>query len=220
VILAIDTATRVVSLALADHRSVLAEHTWHTANNHTVEVAPAIEQILSGATVEVRQLTAIAVAIGPGSFTGVRIGLGLAKGLALAHDKPLIGVRTLDIIARGVPLFDGRLIAVIQAGRGRVIWATYLSGPQGWETAEAGSVGTWEEMAAQANDGDHVIGEIDQVGIDHLRRYRVEVGSPEQNVRRAAWLAEIGWERWRQGRVDDPATLAPIYARQPTSGNG
>lgn len=219
-ILAIDTATRAVSLALADEWAVLAEHTWHTANNHTVEVAPAVERMLSEANVLVEQLKAIAVAIGPGSFTGVRIGLGLAKGLALAHEKPLIGVKTLDIIARGVPTFDGSLMVVIQAGRGRVIWSRYDVRAEGWESTAAGKISTWEDVVAHAQGGDVVVGEVDQAGLDLLGRHRIKVGSQEQNVRRAAWLARIGWERWKAGRVDEAARLAPIYAQQPTSGNG
>jgi tRNA threonylcarbamoyladenosine biosynthesis protein TsaB len=218
VILAIDTATRVVSLALTNEQSVLAEATWHTANNHTIELAPAIERLLGNAGVLAAQLTAIAVAIGPGSFTGVRIGLGLAKGLAFANNQPLIGVRTLDIVAKGVPLFAGGLIAVIQAGRGRVIWTRYTTSPNGWESADSGTLADWKQVIAQASEGDYVIGEVDPVGIEHLRQRQIAFGTPAQNVRRAAWLAEIGWARWKQGVTDETAMLTPIYAHRPGSG--
>lgn len=219
-ILAIDTATRFVSLALADERSVLAEHTWRTADNQTVEVPPAVEQMLRRANVSAAQLSAIAVAIGPGSFTGVRIGLGLAKGIALAHDVPLIGVKTLDIIARGVPIFEGGLITVIQAGRGRVIWSVYVNGSHGWATDVSGTVGAWEDVVAHAYPGDCIVGEIDFDEINRVRRSRIDIGSPEQNVRRATCLARIGGERLSRGLVDDAATLAPVYAQQPISGDG
>ena len=213
-ILAIDTATRMIGLALATEQAIVAEAMWHTRNNHTIELAPAIERMLAGPGISVNALTAIAVAIGPGSFTGVRTGLGVAKGLSLAArpNLPLIGVPTLDIVARALP--QGRVIAVLQAGRGRVVWAQYVDG----QAASPAALGNWEEVAAHADGGETVIGEIDPAGFEALSRDRIKTGSLLQNVRRAACLAEIGWERWRQGATDDAATLAPIYIHQPASG--
>lgn len=218
-ILAIDTATRSISLALADERTLLAEFTWQSENNHTTELAPAVERMLTGAAVTPKDLTAVAVAIGPGSFTGVRIGLGFAKGLALARDGlPLIGVRTLDIVVRALPLDEGEAIAVIQAGRGRAVWAKYEVRDWKWEAADDGVVGTWDDVAKLATVRSVVVGEIDPAGMHVLQRNRVRVASSEQNVRRASRLVEIGWERWRRGEIDSAAILMPVYAHQPTSG--
>src|SRR5574337_659396 len=219
VILAIDTATRFISLALAHEHAIVAETSWQSENNHTVELAPAVERVLSGAGARLKDLTALAVAIGPGSFTGVRIGLGLAKGMALAGALPLIGVKTLDITVRGLPpLSGGRAIAVIQAGRSRVVWARYTVRAMSWEAADDGAVGTWDEVSGAATDEAVVVGEIDSIGWEVLRRNKVRTASPSQNVRRAGRLAEIGWERWRRGELDSAATLMPVYAHPPTSG--
>ena len=84
-ILAIDTATRWAGLALHDGTAVIAEHGWRCLNNHTIEMTPAIDDMLKQAGVEPADLSGIAVAIGPGSYTGLRVGLALAKGLALAN---------------------------------------------------------------------------------------------------------------------------------------
>ncbi len=204
----------MIGLALATEQAIVAEATWRTRNNHTIELAPAIERLLAAQGIAANALTAIAVAVGPGSFTGVRIGLGVAKGLSLAAtpNLPLIGVPTLDIVARALP--QGKLIAVIQAGRGRVIWAQYVDG----QAASQAALGNWEEVAAHADGGETVIGEIDPAGVEVLSHHQIKTGSLSQNVRRAACLAEIGWERWRQGATDDAATLAPIYVHQPASG--
>ncbi|MBI3244029.1 MAG: tRNA (adenosine(37)-N6)-threonylcarbamoyltransferase complex dimerization subunit type 1 TsaB [Chloroflexi bacterium] len=211
-ILAIDTATRNISLALASEGAIVAEATWHTQNNHTVELAPALERMLTAQNVSAKDLTAVAVAIGPGSFTGVRIGLGLAKGLALANNLPLIGVPTLDVLARALP--GENLIAAIQAGRRRVIWAKYENG----RAASPTVLGTWDDVAIHASGGETVVGEIDPDGLEVLSRHQIKIGSLSQNVRRAACLAEIAWERWHDGATDDAAILAPIYAHQPASG--
>ncbi|HRE29770.1 MAG TPA: tRNA (adenosine(37)-N6)-threonylcarbamoyltransferase complex dimerization subunit type 1 TsaB, partial [Anaerolineales bacterium] len=82
-ILAIDTATRVISLALHRGDRLVAEHTWRTENVHTVELAPQVAVLLAQARVNPPELDALAVCLGPGSYTGVRIGLAYAKGLAL-----------------------------------------------------------------------------------------------------------------------------------------
>ncbi len=217
VILALDTATRAISLALAAEHTVLAEATWLTRNNHTVELAPAVERMLAEAGLATRDLTAIAVAIGPGSFTGVRIGLAFAKGLALAQGKPLIGVPTLDVAVRALPA-TGQAIAVIPAGRGRVVWARYEAAANGWQAVTTPVVADWAEVAAQVKSGLCVVGEMDAAGMGALRGAGAIIATPAQNVRRAAHLAEIAWGRWRRGEADDAATLVPVYAASPASG--
>ncbi|NLX43424.1 MAG: tRNA (adenosine(37)-N6)-threonylcarbamoyltransferase complex dimerization subunit type 1 TsaB, partial [Chloroflexi bacterium] len=98
-ILAIDTATRTASIALYDASGILAEETWHSQNRHSVELMPAIQRLAERQGVKLGDLSAVAVALGPGSFTGLRIGLSAAKGLCLALDIPLIGIPTLMIAA-------------------------------------------------------------------------------------------------------------------------
>jgi len=96
VLLAIDTSTRTVGIALYDGAQVLHETVWTSLDHHTVELAPAVAQALSKSGLTPESLEAIAVATGPGSFTGLRIGLAMTKGLSLAHKIPIIGVPTLD----------------------------------------------------------------------------------------------------------------------------
>ena len=120
-LLAIDTATRCASIALYDGTRVLSEESWRTANYHTVELMPAIVRMVERQQLSVEALTAVGVSLGPGSFTGLRIGLGAAKGLALAREIPLLGLPTLKTVA--YPHFDwrrGAICAVVEAGRGRL----------------------------------------------------------------------------------------------------
>src|SRR5947207_262118 len=124
-LLAIDTATRTLSLALHDGMTVVAESSWRTSDHHTVELAPQTALLLRRAGLTPDQLPGIAVALGPGSYTGLRIGLGLAKGLALAHDLPLIGVPTFEILMRAQPAREEKVAAILQAGRRRILVAGY-----------------------------------------------------------------------------------------------
>ncbi len=220
-LLAIDTATRQVSLALHDGLNVAAEISWRTGDYHTVELAPQTALLLRRAGVEPGRLDGIAVAIGPGSYTALRIGLALAKGLALAHHLPLCGVSTFDILMRAQPPWEGSAFAVLQAGRRRILAAPYRWQPAGWKPEGEARVMEWamlaDMLAAEALAPVYVCGEIDEAGHDALRRLkgRVKVASAAQSLRRAGYLAEIGWERLRQQQVDSPATLAPVYAGQP-----
>src|SRR5258706_6025798 len=104
-LLAIDTATAVISMALHDGISLVAEVTWLAAGHHTQVLPPMLHAMLERAKVAPRQLIAIALALGPGSYTGLRIGMSFAKGIALACDPPipLIGVPTLDILVAAQP---------------------------------------------------------------------------------------------------------------------
>ncbi|MDX1414745.1 MAG: tRNA (adenosine(37)-N6)-threonylcarbamoyltransferase complex dimerization subunit type 1 TsaB, partial [Candidatus Promineifilaceae bacterium] len=98
-ILALDTATRWTGLALHDGKRIIAEQGWSSKYTQTVELTPAVARLLATADFQVADLQAIAVAIGPGSYTSLRVGLAVAKGLSMAHQIPLIGVPTLDIIS-------------------------------------------------------------------------------------------------------------------------
>ena len=105
-LLAIDTASRLMSAALLDEGGLLAEQTIFSNNQHTVQLTEMIRQLLAQLERPIHDLRVLAVAQGPGSFTGLRVGFGVAKGLASACGLPLIAVPTLDIIAAGTPCFD------------------------------------------------------------------------------------------------------------------
>ncbi len=214
-LLALDTATRSISLALHDGQSVLAEHTWRTADHHTVELAPTAALLLRRAGVEPRQLSGLAVALGPGSYTGLRIGLGFAKGLALAHNTPLVGVPTFEILLRAIEPRAEDVLAVLPAGRGRVSAAQYRWQNE-WVARGPIRLVDWDTLAADITEPTFVCGEVDEAGRAALREHKalVTLASPAQSLRRAGYLAEIGWERLRHSTIAASA-LAPIYGGSP-----
>lgn len=216
-ILAIDTATRSVGLALRDDHEIIAETTWRTSNHHTAELGPAIDELLKRAGVAPADLTAIAVATGPGSFTGLRIGMAAAKGLALSAGGriPLVGVQTLDIVAAGQPHPDGidRLCAIVQAGRGRVSAGMYGWSGAAWASPGEPFLATWEDLINRLEGLTLVGGEIDPAGREALAAAagRAVIVNPAGCLRRAGYLAEIAAARLAEGLADNPATLAPTY---------
>jgi tRNA threonylcarbamoyladenosine biosynthesis protein TsaB len=218
-LLAIDTATKVMSIALHDGRAVLAEHTWHTANNHTVELAPAVYDMLEQCDVGVARLTALAVSIGPGSYSGLRVGVAMAKGLASARSLPLIGVSSLDTIAAGQPHYQGGLVVVVQAGRGRVTVGRYQWRKGRWSHRGEPTLMDWETLIASIDGTAYLAGEVDEQG--HLalaeaaeQHVPVTLLPAAFRLRRAGFLAEEAWERLNTGKDRfDAASVAPIYIK-------
>lgn len=141
-ILAIDTATEACSVALLNEDRLLA-HFELCAREHTQRILPLVQQILQEGGVVLKDLDALAFGRGPGSFTGVRIGIGIAQGLSLGANVPLIGVSTLKTMAQSAWRLHGarRVLAAIDARMGEVYWAEYQRDEQGnWQGEETEAV--------------------------------------------------------------------------------
>ncbi len=213
VILALDTSTRAVGLALFDGAQIINESTWLSHDHHTVELAPAVDQALHKSNLTAKDLGAVAVALGPGSFTGLRIGLALAKGLSIVRFIPIIGIQSLDILAAGQPGIEIPMAAILKAGRGRFAVGWYQFIDNAWASTKEIEVLTTESLAEKISIPTLVAGELSQVERDYLTRHQplAKLASPSQCIRRPAILAELGWKKWKLGLVDDPENLAPVY---------
>ncbi len=224
-LLAIDTATRNASIALYNEEGVQAEMTWRSRENHTVELMLQIVRVLELARVAKSEMKAVGVALGPGSFTGLRVGMSVAKGLAFGAHAPLLGIPTLDALALAHSLQPLPIWAVLAAGRGRYSTARYA--------AHGGAIQRISDYAlvnvagladlASASDGgeskgaDRMLfcGEIDQALAKFLSARlggRAVLTPPAMSLRRAGYLAELAWARFTRGEADNTASLAPMYA--------
>lgn len=219
-LLAIDTATNVSTLALHDGHALLGEETWRSpANTHAVELAPAIQRLLARCGTKMSDLTALAVCSGPGSYTGLRIGVSLAKGIASARHLPLVGIASLDVLALGHPQATGGLVTVIQAGRGRVIAGAYQWRKGRWKARNEPLLMTWEMLIATIDGPATITGEIDREGYAalvaaHGDGVPVTIASAALRIRRAGFMAEEAWSRLKGHEDDFPATrLVPIYVK-------
>src|SRR6185437_8718611 len=96
-LLALDTSTRQASVALCSEERLYGEHTWQTGNNHSVEMLEHVQRLLAEGGLALSALDGLVVALGPGSFNGVRVAVATAKTLAFALGKPLVGISTLEI---------------------------------------------------------------------------------------------------------------------------
>jgi len=169
-------------------------------------------------------ISGVAVSLGPGSFTGLRIGLSLAKGLCLALQVPLIGVPTLQVTAYAAGDPGCPILAIAKAGRGRICVGKFaysdgLPEMQGDITLHRAT-----EWSPDLADYVLITGEIDPALADRLAAIpgaeRLSIVSPAGTVRRAGFLAELAWDRFQNGESDDLDTLEPLYTLQPLSGQG
>jgi tRNA threonylcarbamoyladenosine biosynthesis protein TsaB len=218
-LLAIDTATQLMSLALHDAHNVLIEQTWNSGNNHGVELATAVSEMLSRANATITDLTAVAVCVGPGTYTGLRIGVSFAKAVASARELPLIGLTTMDILAAGQPQTTGGLVTVIQAGRGRIIAATYQWRKGHWVERNEFRLMDWATLIESIDGPASVTGEIDEEGHAALNEAKdkgvtLTIVPAGHRLRRAGFLAQEALAKLEaEPGKHPPAAVVPVYVK-------
>ncbi len=212
-LLALDTSTSWISLALFDGTSLRYEATWESQLHHTVELAPALERVFNQTGVSPQELTGLAVAQGPGSFTSLRIGMALAKGMALALNIPVVSLPSLDVIAGAQPLDERPMVAVLHAGRRRLACGNYRVEGDAWVAQGEPVVMDAKELVKTIEAPTLICGELSaEVRAIIGRRWKnAIIVPPEHCLRRAGYLAALGWARLEAGDADDPVGLAPIY---------
>lgn len=212
-ILAVDTSTSQIGLALYDGARVLAESLWVSKARHTVELAPAVEKMLQQTGQAIADVTALGVAIGPGAFTSLRVGLSFVKGLALSRTLPLVGVPTLDVVAAPVAVeADRPLACLLPAGRGRLALSWYHAHHNGWQATGSPLVTTAETVFAETASPVILAGDLSAAERQLLsKNENITLLSPALSTRRPGVLAELAWVRLQAGEVDDIHSLAPLY---------
>jgi tRNA threonylcarbamoyladenosine biosynthesis protein TsaB len=217
VLLAIDTATDMTGLALHDGRRVLAEISWQGAATQTVELAPQIAMILRQASLTNADLAGIALASGPGSYTGLRIGMAMAKGMALVDHLPLLPIPTLDILAADQPLREVDLLCLIRAGRGRYTGQRYLAVDGSWKPQGAILTAVLSEHLSALERPALISGELSEGEREQLaNRTDLQLATPAHCLRRPAVLAELGWAALREARQVAASSLTPVYGADPS----
>ena len=215
--LSIDTASELASVALSREGHVIDDVAWRCRRNHTVELLPAIDRLLLQGGVEKHELTAVFVSTGPGMYTGLRVGVGIAQGLARGSGIPALGVGRLELDAYPHADFDGEIVGVHRAGRGELAWASYRGDP--WREVSAPELAQPEDLAAAISERSLVVGEVDEELAGLLEGLDVIVREPAAEGR-ARSLGELGFARLRAGQTAEAALLRPVYLRPPAIGDG
>jgi tRNA threonylcarbamoyladenosine biosynthesis protein TsaB len=218
--LTIDTASEMASLGLSQEGALVAELTWRCPRNHSAELLPTLQYLMQRAGVDKSDLGAIFVCIGPGSYTGLRVGVSTAKGLAFALGLPLVGVGRLETDAYQHADYPGPICPIHRAGRGELAWAVYARDASGWREVVPPRLSPLDGLLAAGRrrlKRALFCGEISDELAERLREAlgrQAAVEATATSVRRAGFIAELGWRRLAAGQTDDAASLKPIYLRE------
>ena len=212
-ILAADTSTSILSVALCEGDRAIAETVVDCGRSHAERMLATVDWVLSEAGVTLRDVDALAVSAGPGSFTGLRVGVATWKGLALAADLPLIAVPTLDALARVVPIDTGLVCPLLDAKMGEVFGAVY-------EVCRGAAAKVREDMAAPVEMLlAELTGAVYLIGEGATRyRQRIEAALPEAvfvpGTPRASAVAAEAQAMYSRGCPSDAEKVAPVYLRK------
>jgi tRNA threonylcarbamoyladenosine biosynthesis protein TsaB len=230
IILGIDTATAVASVALVEGGKLSAEEIHSNAaqsstgtlaphGNHAEIVLPLIESVLTKARVAVADLSSIAVSIGPGSFTGLRVGLATAKGISYECGLPLAGVSTLHANAARVPNSDGIICSLLDARKNDVYFALFRREGQDLKRLTEDAMSSIEDALAQLRNFDRASASLFFIG-DGATTYQkvlardfasAQILAGKAYSSMAAQVARLAEGRFRAHNTDDLALLAPVY---------
>lgn len=198
----------------------VAETTWYSHRQHSTQLMPAIETLLSHLKVDRSELRAVFVCLGPGSYAALRVGVSVAKGLAFALGIPIVGVGRLETDAYAYAGCGRPLCAVHRAGRGEAAWAVYRGPKERWLEIMSPRLSSVEAMLS-ALPGEAVFCGEEDDDLGSLLGGAGEKGAERTLItgrRRADHLAELAWRRLAAGRSDDARTLVPLYLREPAIG--
>ncbi len=214
-LLAIDTSNEYAGVALWDERGLRGEATWLAGRQHTEQLLPQVDLLLRNAGGSPRALSVVAVATGPGSWTGLRAGMSLAKALAVGRGLPVIGVASLDAVAYGCRDAGRRVLAVVRLGRDRFGAASYRAGSEGWEREGDFETLAADEIVARAR-GRLVVGDL-PADLDPARAQTIgaTLANATEHQRRAPYVAELAWARHLRHEYDSLVALEPIYLGSP-----
>lgn len=219
-ILGIDSSGLVASVALASDDTIVAEFTVNNKQTHSQTLLPMLEQVMKFSGMELDEIDGIAVAAGPGSFTGLRIGASTAKGLGLALDKPLISIPTVEGMAYQLAEADGIICPIMDARRNQVYTGIYeMQGQELQVLHEQYAVDIREllEELKNYNKKIHFLGD----GVPVYRSIiEEEFGGEFQfapahlSRQRAASVAVLGQKYYMDGKIETAASHKPVYLRK------
>ncbi|MGB6058604.1 MAG: tRNA (adenosine(37)-N6)-threonylcarbamoyltransferase complex dimerization subunit type 1 TsaB [Microthrixaceae bacterium] len=218
-ILGIETATVQAGCALGGHEGVLASAHCAKGRRHAENLAPAIEFICSQAQIDLSEVGLVAVDVGPGLFTGMRVGIATAKAIAFALRVPMIGVSSLDLLAFPARFSPRLIVAAIDARRGELYYAFYRQVPGGVQRLSEPVIGTADDLASEllAKSEEALL-----VG-DGAHRYRsafeglarVEIVDPGNSYPSAVSLVQLAHARALREEFSTIDAIHPIYLRRP-----
>ena len=216
-IVAIETSGRIGSIALAEDQRILAEEQFAHGLQNAAQIVPTLDRLCRDQSWAARDIEQLYVSAGPGSFTGLRIGITLAKVMAFATGLKLVAVPTVRILADNAPGNARHVVIVLDAKRDQIFTARFERTGQTWQEREPAHLDSLAAMIQRAPRPLYLLGE----GLAYHRQFtpaddsQITVAPEELWRARASAVVRIGHEMARENRYADPFTLTPLYIRPP-----
>ena len=214
--LALETSGRSGSIALAEGGEILAEDAFPHGLRHAANLIPAIDALCRGVGWTPRDIRRVCVSVGPGSFTGLRVGVTLAKTLAFATGAQIVAVPSLRTLAENAPADARHVLCAIDAGRGNVFAARYERDGEEWIEREPVRQEPLADALARAPRPLWLLGDAVGSHADAIPAAPdLHKTPPDLWINRAAAVASVGAAMASRGEFADPFALTPLYVRRP-----
>ncbi|WDV46174.1 tRNA (adenosine(37)-N6)-threonylcarbamoyltransferase complex dimerization subunit type 1 TsaB [Clostridiaceae bacterium M8S5] len=219
-ILAVDTSSIVASVALIDDDKLLCEYTVNYKRTHSETILPMIKEVLDSCQLKTGDIDVFAVSIGPGSFTGLRIGVATIKALAHSVDKPVVGIPSMDSMAYNMFNCNSLIVPMMDARRDRVYTGIYTWRDNKFEVIKAQDVIEIEQILDDLRDRDEEVIISGDGGVAYRDIIKEKLGekvvfsSAYVNMAKASSLAQMALERAKNNQLESYYDLVPEYLRK------
>lgn len=216
-ILGIDTATDVCGIALTEDKQLITEYRSNFKRAHAEKLIVSIAKVLEDANLSLKDLNGIAISIGPGSFTGLRIGLSAVKGLVFANHLPVVSVNTLDALAHQALFYSYQICPLIKAQADEAYTALYRANNFALERISKYRLINLDQLTSFIDKETLIINN----GMENLEAYIPQMGgelfkvAPQEiSLLNGFTVAQLGYDRLQRGQIDDIETLEPYYLKE------
>lgn len=212
-ILAIETSTKNLGIAIANEYSIIAEYKGDRDLKHSQDLIPNIDPLLKKIGANLKDIDCFAISIGPGSFTGLRVGVSILKGLNLVTDIPIVSVPTLDVIAHNAVNIPTQICVIVDAKKNNLYSSLY-------KVEDGGIIRLWDYLLISVDelvkkiegetlflgDGIPLYGSLIQERLKGARLANKEYWFPDAKI-----VARLGIKKFKKRELEDPDTLIPMY---------
>ncbi|MBE6047018.1 MAG: tRNA (adenosine(37)-N6)-threonylcarbamoyltransferase complex dimerization subunit type 1 TsaB [Clostridium sp.] len=219
IVLSIDSSSKVATVALLNNDEILGEYVINNKREHSVLLMPMIENLLKDCNLSIDDIDGYVVSKGPGSFTGLRIGMATIKGLSFGSSKPYISISTLDALAYSLIDFNGLICPIMDALRENVYTALYKNTNEKLENIlepKPMDIDKLVELLKERNEDVIFTGDAISKHKDYIKANlpNAKFAPNHLSIIKASSLGELGLNLLKSGKYDDPNS-APIYLKQP-----
>ena len=218
-ILGIDTSSNASSVAVIEDNKLICEYTINTKTTHSQKLMPMIQNMLLISDINIKEIDVVAICIGPGSFTGLRIGMATAKAIAHVNNLPIIGVNSLEILGANMDLSDKKICSILDAQRNQVYTGRYKFENGKIDEVQPVDVVEIEKLLEEISNENEdwiMVGEAVYKYEDKIKEVKnIKIPSPSHNVTKASSLCSIAKKKYNENiDVHNCYNINPMYIRK------